>query len=100
MHNRNSISFLEACYRADDKTLAAKVMASVKKDLQQQVKFYNTLSGNKADAMENDKKMAESYLQALSSMEQMFGNKPAPAETSGNIVTPTAPAQKDSPGKK
>ena len=100
MHNRNSISFLEACYRADNKALAAKVMASLKKDLQQQVKFYNTLSGNKADAMENDKKMAESYLQALNSMEQMFGNKPAPAETSGNIVTPTAPAQKDSPGKK
>ncbi len=26
MHNRNSIAFLEACYRADDKALAAKVL--------------------------------------------------------------------------
>ncbi len=99
MHNRNSISFLEACYRADDKTLATKVLASVRKDLQQQVKFYNVLSGNKADAMENDKKMAESYLQALNSMEQMYANKPATPEAAGNIVTPAAPARKDSQKK-
>ena len=34
-HNKISMGFLEACYRADDQPLAAKVLASVKKDLQQ-----------------------------------------------------------------
>ncbi|GEO12059.1 glycosyltransferase family 117 protein [Segetibacter aerophilus] len=91
MHNRNSIAFLEACYRSDDKSLATKVLNSVRKDLQQQVKFYNSLSETKAEWMAYDRKTAEDYLQALGSLEQMFGNKGALGEGSGNIVNPVAP---------
>ena len=75
MHNKNSLLFLEACLMADDKKLAEKVMASVKKDLLQQVKFCNTLSGDKADQMADEKRMAESYLKGLEQMEAVYNPK-------------------------
>ena len=102
MHNRNSISFLEACYRSDYKELAAKVMTSVRKDLQQQVKFYNALSVSKSESMAYDKKIAEDYLNALNSIEQMYGNKPAILESGAgnNMVAPGVPGQKKDSGKK
>ena len=42
-HNRISMSFLLACYESGDMTLAAKVAASLKKDLSQQLRYYNAL---------------------------------------------------------
>ncbi len=93
MHNRNSIAFLQACYQSDDKPLADKVLNSVKKDMQQQIKFYNALEGNKAEAMAYDKKITEDYLQTLNTMEQMFSGKPATprAEGNNNIINPVVP---------
>lgn len=72
LHNRNSLLFLEACYLAGDKALIQKVSTAVKKDLQQQVNYYNTLSGMKADNMAQEKQTAESYLQALGQMQSMY----------------------------
>ncbi len=72
MHNRTSLLFLESCYRADDKDLANKVYSSVKKDLEQQIKYYNTLDGKKADNMADEKRMAESYLKGLEDMKKSF----------------------------
>jgi hypothetical protein len=92
MHDRNSIAFLEACYRSDAKDLATKVSKSIKKDLQQQIKFYNSLSGNKAEWMSFDKKTAEDYMNALNQLEQMFSAKGTTAEAGGNIVDPVVPA--------
>jgi hypothetical protein len=47
MHNIFSLQFLEACYLSDDLTLAKKVAASLKKDLQQQMQYYqNLVDGN------------------------------------------------------
>ena len=72
LHNRNSLLFLEACYLAGDQTLIQKVSAAVKKDLEQQVNYYNTLSGQKADNMAQEKQTAETYLQALGQMQTMY----------------------------
>lgn len=38
-----SSNFLQACYVAEDFTLAKKVSASLKKDLQQQMRYYKSL---------------------------------------------------------
>ena len=38
-----SHSFLLACYRSGDLKLAAKVAASLRKDLEQQLRYYNSL---------------------------------------------------------
>jgi hypothetical protein len=91
MHNRNSLAFLEACYRADAKGLAAKVAKSVQTDLQQQIKFYNSLEGNKAEMMAYDKKNTEDLLTALDRMKSMLGGVQSP-ETGTNInATPAVP---------
>jgi len=89
-HNRNSLLFLQACYQADDKQLANKVAKSVKTDLQQQMKFYNGLTGMKADNMAYDRRSAEELIQALDRMEMVLGGKQS-IETGGQI-TPGQPA--------
>jgi len=48
--DRVSHSFLLACYRAGDLKLAAKVAASLRKDLEQQLRYYNSLG----ESMPND----------------------------------------------
>jgi hypothetical protein len=91
MHNRNSLVFLQACYLADHKSLAAKVMGSVKKDLQQQIKFYNSLSESKAEWMAYDRKTADEYLQELNRIDQMNSGKPAASEAADSIISPALP---------
>ena len=44
--DRISMSFLLACYESGDPDLAKKVAASVKKDLTQQMRYYNSLGEN------------------------------------------------------
>ena len=43
MHNIIASEFLRACYMADDLPLAKKVTASIKKDLQEQLRYYHSL---------------------------------------------------------
>jgi hypothetical protein len=91
-HNRNSLAFLEACYRADAKDLANKVSKSVKTDLQQQLKFYNSLSETKAEWMAYDKKTTEEFLAALDRMQSMFSGSPASPEGGTNLnINPAVP---------
>ena len=79
MHNRNSLAFLEACYRADAKELIEKVSKSVKTDLTQQIRFYNSLDGNKAEAMTYEKSMAENLLDTMDKMQALYNHKPTAA---------------------
>lgn len=72
MHNRNSLLFLEACYLSGDTALSQKVAASVKKDLQQQLRYYNSLSGTMADNLSDERRIADNYLQALQQMQAMY----------------------------
>ncbi len=84
-HNRISLMFLEACYRAEDKTLAAKVAKSIKTDLQQQVKYYNSLSGQDADNMAYDLQQAQSLLQTMDQMDKAYNSKLPMAPENGKI---------------
>jgi len=96
MHNRVSLLFLDACYRAEDKELAAKVLKSVKTDLQQQMKYYNSLSGRNAEGMADERRSAENYLQGIEQMEQMYKAKATATET-GKVLgadTNKAPVKK------
>ncbi len=72
MHNRNSLLFLEAAYMAGDTTLAAKVAASVKKDLQQQIRYYNSLSGTFANNLADDMRTADSFLKGIEQMQTIY----------------------------
>jgi hypothetical protein len=72
VHNKSSLSFLEACYRAEAKDLIEKVSKSVKTDLTQQIKFYNSLQGNKAESMAFEKNITEGLLNTMDKMQVMF----------------------------
>ncbi len=72
MHNRNSIMFLEACYMADAKKLIDKVEKSVNKDLKQQIQYYDSLEGMKAELMADEKRIAEGYLDGLERMKTVY----------------------------
>jgi hypothetical protein len=54
MHDYFSFDFLQACYMAGDSTLAKKVSASLKKDLQQQMRYYKS----QGDASMSDENLA------------------------------------------
>jgi hypothetical protein len=49
LHDYFSFRFLEACYTSEDWTLAKKVAASLKKDLDQQMRYYKSLGDNMTD---------------------------------------------------
>ena len=49
MDNRFSLWFLQDCYAADDDVLAAKVAASMTRDLQQQMQYYQSLGDGMTD---------------------------------------------------
>jgi tetratricopeptide (TPR) repeat protein len=94
-HNRSSLIFLDACYRAEDKALAAKVENSVKTDLQQQLKYYNSLTGRNAENMSEEKRTAENYLQAIEQMKQMYAPKTLTGDKT-KVLGGNDSAQKDS----
>ena len=71
-HNRNSLLYMEAAYMAGDSVLAAKISASVKKDLQQQIRYYNSLSQDRQDALSEERRSADSYLKGLEQMETIY----------------------------
>ncbi len=72
MHNRNSLMFLEACYMADAKKLIEKVGIAVSKDLKQQIQYYDSLGGIKAEQMADEKRIAEGYLDGLERMKTVY----------------------------
>lgn len=84
-HNRIALMFLEACYRAEDKTLAAKVAKSVKTDLQQQVKYYNSLTGTDAENMAYDLQQVQSLLQTMDQMDKSYNGKQPAVPENGKI---------------
>ncbi len=74
-HNKISLGFLEACYRADDKQLAAKVLVSVKKDLQQQQKYYASLDEDNQASLQYESSTVQNLLNVLGEMEKKFDTK-------------------------
>ncbi|HTR31387.1 MAG TPA: DUF2723 domain-containing protein [Puia sp.] len=49
LHDYFSFRFLEACYKSEDWALVQKVEASVRKDLEQQMRYYQSLGENMTD---------------------------------------------------
>jgi hypothetical protein len=128
-HNYISIQFLDACYKAGDTALAAKVNASVKKDLEQQLNYYaklgdmsvqelkqsiaqsvmmryqqerdNLLSGmsRKLRPLYDDAERAQQFLNYMSNMEQEYLG-PKATEIPQPVINNAAPTVTDSPKKK
>jgi hypothetical protein len=95
-HNRNSLLFLEACYMADDKVLAEKVAASIKKDMEQQMNYYNSLGGDKGENMSEERRMTDNYLKGLEQMQTIYNPR---IQIPGKMMAP-ADSGKDTTKKK
>ncbi|WP_447642160.1 MULTISPECIES: glycosyltransferase family 117 protein [Chitinophagaceae] len=85
-HNRLSMLFLQAALMADDKTLADKVYNSVKKDLQQQIRYYNALTGQNASNMDYDKQMSMQLLSMMDNMVKQYSEPKNPALEHGQVI--------------
>ena len=72
MHNRTTIMLLDACYRAEHKTLSEKISKALHKELKEEMNYYNSLEGIKADNMMQEKSDLEQFSKSLEQMEQMF----------------------------
>ncbi len=94
-HNQIALQFLFAAYRAGDTTLATKVSQRLKKDMEQQQSYYESLSGNRRDNLAYEEERNLNLLRALMSLEQQFSIKPQLPENSAPIQT--SPVRTDSP---
>jgi len=93
MHNRNSLLFLEACYMSGDSTLAKKVETSVKNDLNQQMRYYNSLSGSMAEGMSEERRYTENYLKTIDQMKSVYNPDPR-IQIPGKLMAPKDSAKK------
>ena len=71
MHNRTTLMLLDASYRAEDKILTEKITNTLRKEIKQEMNFYNSLDGNRADVMMQEKSDLEQFSRSLDQLEQM-----------------------------
>jgi hypothetical protein len=64
--------FLLAAYKAGDTVLAKKVSESLRKDLEQQITYFNSLDENKQAPLAYENQIVQQLLQQLQGMEQYF----------------------------
>jgi hypothetical protein len=90
--------FLLAAYKAGDTVLAKKVSDALRKDLEQQILYFNSLDENKQGPLGYDNQIVQQLLQQINGMEQYF-TKPASMlspENKNPVVNLPAP-KRDTP---
>ena len=91
-HNQISLEMLTAAYLAGDEKLISKISTSLKNDIQQQEVYYNSLSENKRNALDEEIRRNMSIKQRLMMVEQNFVKAPpANKETPGTLQTAPPP---------
>jgi hypothetical protein len=76
-HNQISLQFAFAAYRSGDSALASKVTKALRKDMEQQKAYYESLAENKRYPLSMEEERNDNFLRALMSLEQEYKNKPA-----------------------
>ena len=116
-HNQQGMLYLEACYKAGKKELAEKVRQSLRKDMEQQRKYYIAMNGgntpdiSQAGADNNDPmlramlmeyRINEAMMMVLDELEKNYApetrvktNTENPAPTVTNTAKPDSGAKKD-----
>jgi hypothetical protein len=98
-HNQIALQFLYAAYKSGDSALASKVTKALRRDMEQQKVYYESLNENKRYALSMEEERNDNLLRALMSLEQEYKNKPlSNPEIPGTIQNiPNRPT--DSPKK-
>jgi hypothetical protein len=113
-HDRTSLLMLQAAYICEDSLLANKITRSLKKDLEQQLKYYETLSDTRRESFDytnnrgqkdGDYNDAIQMLQEIANFDIKYKNPPPPVippkslEKGGPVPVPP-PMVKDTGKKK
>jgi len=98
-HNQIALQFLYAAYKAGDVKLAEKVTRPLKKDMEQQAAYYQSLSDNKRENLSEEEARNDNQLKGLMALEQQFKNQPLPVENTAPINTKPVGKAADSPKK-
>jgi len=110
-HNQTSLIYLEACYKAGDTVLAEKVRSAIRKDLEQQKKYYDYIQKSRPELFGGyeraENPINEIMLQVLDAIEKKYMPQ-APVKTilegnnNNSIINTTKPdsSKKDSTPKK
>jgi len=94
MHNQYSLQMLIAAFKAEDSVLANKIKKSVKKDLEQQVSYLNSLPERMQEQMSGELEDVKRLLMGMQQVEQQFNKAALPTalENPGQIKnTPAMP---------
>ena len=94
MHNQYSLQMLIAAFKAEDSILANKIKKSVKKDLEQQVSYLNSLPERMQEQMSGELEDVKRLLMGMQQVEQQFNKAALPnaLENPGQIKnTPAIP---------
>ena len=94
MHNQYSLQMLIAAFKAEDSVLANKIKKSVKKDLEQQVSYLNSLPERMQEQMSGELEDVKRLLMGMQQVEQQFNKAalPTAVENPGQIKnTPAMP---------
>lgn len=92
MHNQTSFSMLQAAYVSGDTVLADKISKSLKKDLDQQMVYYSTLSESRMETLEYERQQAQVILQNMQALEARFKGPTAPPKSAIENPQQVAPA--------
>ncbi len=72
LHNQYSMQMMIAAYKAEYPAMADKIAGLLEKDLKEQLEFYATLEGSKADFLANEKNDVERLLGAITQLRDAY----------------------------
>jgi hypothetical protein len=98
-HNINGLAYLEACYKAGNMQLAQTVKGALKKDFEQQKKYYDYLKAERPDLFagfdgrDGEASRNEYFLQLFGELVKRYEPETAkpPTEGATNITNPSGP---------
>ena len=95
--NQISGQFLLAAYKAGDTILAKKVSDALRKDIEQQITYFNNLDESKQASLAYENQIVQQLLQQVNGMEQYFKNpRPVLSPENGNpVINNLPPPKKD-----
>jgi hypothetical protein len=85
MHNQTSLMMLEAALRAEDKPLADKISKAVRKELNEEMAYYNAIGEKRAERMSYEVQRTQNLLQMMDQMENMYKQKNIERSGIGNL---------------
>lgn len=99
-HNQTALLYLEACYKAGKTELAEKIRLEVRKDLEQQARYYNYIRDNKPDFWggfeRSEAPINERLLRVLSDIEAKYAPQTQPKTNTEGPTTIQTTAKPDS----